>query len=254
MSTVGGRSRARVLAGLAGAVAAWTTLAAPAAASSPPSASARPLSAIVLPAIGPGYGVTSQGPLDATTFASTSPDPAAARRALATLGRSVDTYQRVWLDGSHTNAVQDLLVRFSSPARALVFLQAAQHSLQSGEIVSDGPLPSVPGAHRTTYFSTTSQPGVGQAISMRAGAYVSLLSFFSTASGNPTPISPAEAARVAGAQQAAVATAPGGSDPPSRGMTFSSLAWAALAVGALAAAVATPLVLRRRRGDEQTAT
>jgi len=59
---------------------------------------------------------------------------------------------------------------------------------------------------------------------------------------------------VAGAQQAAVATAPGGSDPPSRGMTFSSLAWAALAVGALAAAVATPLVLRRRRGDEQTAT
>ena len=254
MSTVGGRSRARILAGLAGAVAAWTTLAAPAAASSPPSASARPLSAIVLSAIGPGYGVTSQGPLDATTFASTSPDPAAARRALATLGTSVDTYQRVWLDGSHTNAVQDLLVRFSSPATALVFLRAAQHSLQSGEIVSDGPLPAVSGAHRTTYFSTTGQPGVGQAISMRAGAYVSLLSFFSTASGNPAPISPAEAARMAGAQQAAMAAAPGGSDPTSRGMTFSSLAWAALAVGALAAAVATPLVLRRRRGGEQTAT
>lgn len=253
MSTVGGRSRARVLVAVAGALAGLTTLVAPAAAS-PPTPSARPLSAIVLSAIGPGYSVTSQGPLAPAAFASSAPDPAEARQALATLGTSVDTYQRDWLDGSHANAVQDLLVRFSSAATALAFLQAAQHSLHSGEIVSDGPLASVPGAHRTTYFGTTGRPGVGQVVSMRAGTYVSLLSFFSTASGNPKPISPADATRVAGAQHAAMAAAPGGSDPTSPGMTFSSLGWAALAVGVLAAAVATPLVLRRRRGGERTAT
>jgi hypothetical protein len=232
------------------------TLAGPAAtaAPSPPPASARPLSVIVLRAIGPGYGVTSQGPLDPTTFASNAPDPAAARRALATLGRTVDTYERVWLDGSHANAVRDLLVRFSSPATARNFLRAAQHSLDSGEIVSDGPLRSVPGADRTTYFGTTSEPGVGEDISMRAGVYVALLSFFSAASGNPRPIAPGDAAQVAGAQQSAMAAAPGGADPRSRGMTLSSLGWAALAVAVLVAAVATPLVLRRRRDRGQATT
>ena len=258
MSTVDGRSGARVLAAVAGSVAVLTVLAGPGATAAPsppsaPSASARPLSAIVLSAIGPGYGVTSQGPLDATTFASTSPDPAAARRALATLGRSVDTYERVWLDGPHVNAVEDLLVRFSSTETAHIFLRAAQHSLDSGEIVSDGPLSSVPGAHRTAYFGTTSQPGVGEAISMRAGVYVALLSFFSAASGNPRPIAPADAARVAAAQQAAMAAAPGGAEPTSRGVTLSALGWSALAVAMLAAAVATPLVLRRRRDRGQSA-
>ena len=216
--------------------------------------SAPALHALVLPVVGPGYGITAQGPLDPTTFASNSPDPTAAGRALATLGRSVDTYQRTWLDGSHTNAVQDLLVRFSSPAAAAVFLHSAQHSLDTGEIVSDGPLPSVPGAHRTTYFGSTSQPGVGEAITMHTGDYVAVLSFFSTAAGNPQPISPADAARVAKAQQAALAAAPGGRAPSSRGVTLSSLGWAALAVAVLAVAVAAPVLLRRRQVREPDPT
>jgi hypothetical protein len=205
------------------------------------------LDTVVLSAVGPGYAVTSQGPLDPTSFASNAPDPSAATGALATLGRTVDTYQRIWLDGSHSNAVQDLVVRFSSVAAAQVFLQAARHALDSGEIVNSSPLASVPGAQRTTYFGSTNQPGVGEAITMRAGVYVALVSFFSSASGNSHPISPADAARVAGAQQSAMAAAPGGRDPSSHGVTPSSLGWAALAVAVLAAAVATPLVLRRRR-------
>jgi hypothetical protein len=207
----------------------------------------RPLRSIVLAAIGPGYGITAQGPLDPSTFASNSPDPTAAGQALATLGRTVDTYERVWLDGSHTNAVEDLLVRFSSTATAQIFLRSAEHALASGEIVSDGPLPALPGAHRTTYFGSTSEPGVGEAVTMRAGVYVALLSFFSAASGNPQPISPADATTVAEAQHNALVAAPGGTDESARGLTLSSLGWAALAVAVLAAAVATPLLLRRRR-------
>jgi hypothetical protein len=202
---------------------------------------------VVLTAVGPGYAVTSEGPLDPTRFANNAPDPSAAANALFALGRTVDTYQRTWLDGSHTNAVQDLVVRFSSAAAARVFLQAARHALDSGEIVNTSPLDSVPGAKRTTYFGATNQPGVGEAISMRAGVYVALLSFFSSASANPRPISPADAARVAEAQDTAMRAAPGGRDPSSRGVTASSVGFAALAVAVLAAAVATPLVLRRRR-------
>jgi hypothetical protein len=209
------------------------------------------LQSIVLSAVGPGYGVTSQGPLDPASFASNSPDPAAAGHALASLSGSVDTYERVWLDGSHTNAVQDLLVRFRSPAAAQVFLRSAQHSLDSGEIVSSGPLASVPGAHRISYFGSTSQSGVGEAITMRAGDYVALLSFFSAASGNPQPIAPADAARVANAQRNAMVAAPGGTDPSSSVVTLPSLGWAALVVAVLAAAVATPLVLRRRQMRER---
>ena len=235
---------------MAGVGAALLLPAAPAAPSPPP----RELQGIVLPAIGPGYGITSQGPLDPVSFASNSPDPTAASHALAALGPAVATYQRVWLDGSHTNAVQDLLVRFPSPAAAQIFLRSAQHSLDSGEIVSSGPLPSVPGAHRTSYFGSTSQPGVGEAITVRAGDYVALLSFFSAASGDPQPISPADAARVAQAQTAAMAAAPGGTDPASSVVTPTSLGWAALAVAVLAAAVAAPLVLRRRRARERAAT
>jgi hypothetical protein len=206
-----------------------------------------PLGTVVLPAVGPGYAVTSQGPLDPASFAANAPDPSAAAGALATLGRTVDTYQRIWLDDSHTNAVQDLLVRFSSAAAAQVFLQAARHALDSGEIVGSGPVDSVPDAQRTTYFGTTNQPGVGEAITMRAGRYVALVSFFSSASGNPHPITPADATQVAKAQQAAMVRAPGGRDTSARGLTVSSLGWAALTVGVLAAAVATPMVLRRRK-------
>jgi hypothetical protein len=217
-------------------------------------ASSPQLGTVVLPAVGPGYAVTSQGPLDAAGFAANSPDPAAATGALATLGRTVHTYQRIWLDDSRTNAVQDLVVRFSSVAAAQVFLQAARHALNSGEIVNSGPLDSVPGAQRTTYFGSTNQPGVGEAITMRTGDYVALLSFFSSATGNPRPIAPADAARVAAAQHAALVGAPGGRDTPARGLTPTSLGWAALSVAVLAGAVATPMVLHRRRARDRPAS
>ena len=216
------------------------------AASDEAAAGPRPLHALVLEAVGPGYAVTSEGPLDPATFAANSPDPAGASQALATLGQTVVSYQRVWLDGSHANAVQDLVVRFSSAAAAQIFLRAAEHALDSGEIVSSGPLASVPGAHRTTYFGSTSEPGVGEAITLRAGIYVALLSYFSASSGNPQPITPADAARVAQAQQTSLAAAPGGADQSAHGVTRSSLGWAALVVALLAAIVATPLVLQRR--------
>ena len=92
------------------------------------------------------------------------------------------------------------MVRFPSATGAQVFLQAAQHSLESGEIVSKGPLPSVPGARLVTYFAATNESGVGEAITMRAGIYVALLSFFSAAAGNSQPITPADAEKVALAQ------------------------------------------------------
>jgi hypothetical protein len=210
-----------------------------------------PLDTVVIPALGPGYTVTSEGPLDASRFASHSPDPAAASTALATLAKTISTYERVWGDAGGANEVQDLLVRFPSAVGAQVFLQAAQHSLDSGEIVSSGPLPGVPGAHRTTYFASTTQGGVGQAITMRAGVYVALLSFFSAATRNPQPIAPADAVRIAQAQQAAMAAAPGGSaaPPPSphSGLSPGSIAAAALVIAVVALAVATPALLRRRR-------
>ena len=76
--------------------------------------------------------------------------------------------------------------------------------------MSSGPLPAIPGARRTTYFASTTQAGVGQAITMRAGIYVDLLSFFSAASANAQPITPADAEQVARAQHAAMVAAPGG--------------------------------------------
>ena len=167
-----------------------------------------PLATVVIPDLGPGYSVTSEGPLDASRFASNSPDPTAASTVLATLAKTISTYERVWSDGGGANEVQDLLVRFPAAVGAQVFLQAAQHSLDSGEIVSSGPLPGVPGAHRTTYFASTTQAGVGQAITLRAGVYVTLLSFFSAASGNAGPITQADAVRIARAQQAAMECRP----------------------------------------------
>ncbi len=213
---------------------------------------APPLGSVVIPDLGPGSTVTSQGPLDASEFASSSPDPAAASSALGTLAKTISTYERVWQDTGGLDEVQDLLVRFPSAVGAQVFLQAAQHSLQIGEIVSSGPLADVPGAHRTTYFASTTQAGVGQAITMRAGIYVDLLSFFSAASGNGQPITPADAERVAAAQYKAMAAAPGGATALSpttskKGVSLGSVGVAALVVAVLAAAVATPALLRRRR-------
>jgi len=223
------------------------------------STTAPALDTVVIPDLGPGYSVTTEGPLDASQFASSSPDPAAATAALATLAKTISTYERVWSTSGGTNEVQDLLVRFPSPVGAQVFQQAAQHSLDAGEIVSSGPLPGVPGAHRTTYFASTTQAGVGQAITMRAGVYVDLLSCFSAAAGNPQPITPADAVRVARAQHSAMAAAPGGSAslPPTtsaNGLSARSILVAALVVTVLAAAMATPLVLQQRRNRKKAAT
>ena len=137
----------------------------------------------------------------------TRPPPPA---ALSTLGKTISTYERVWQADGGLNQVQNLLVRFPDTTGAQVFLQAAQHSLESGEIVSSDPVASIPGARRVTYFAATNEDGVGEAITMGSGVYVDLLSFFSAASGNAQPISPANAETVARAQYKAMTQAPGG--------------------------------------------
>jgi hypothetical protein len=204
--------------------------------------------------------------LDRSGFAASTPDPAATERALAALATpatragTIATYERVWRDAGGHNEVRDVLVRFPSAVRAQAFVQAVHHSLESGEIVDSGPLRSIPGAHRVTYFASGAQAragptgvgtgvGVGQAITMRSGVLVALLSFLSAASADAPPISPADAARVAQAQYTAMASAPGGrptAAPSPRGTSLGAMALAVVAVAVLALAVATPLLLRRR--------
>jgi hypothetical protein len=223
-----------------------------AAAKAPP-----PLGTVVVADPGPGYRVTSEGPLDASAFASRSPDPAATSSALAPLAGTVANYQRAWQDAGGANEVQDLLLRFPSTRGAQAFVAAARRALAAGEIVSSGPLAGVPGARRTTYFASTT-PGVGQAITMRAGLYVDLLSLFSAASAVAPPITPADAARVAQAQHAAMVATPDGSPPLPRPtaakkrLSLGSLGAAALVVVVLAAALVTPALLRRRHSDGDT--
>ena len=185
--------------------------------------------------------------------------------ALATLGNTISTYERQWQANGGLNQVQDLVVRFPSPTGAQVFLQAAQHSLETGEIVSKGPLASIPGARLVTYFATTNESGVGEAITMRDGTYVALLSFFSAATDNSQPITPADAEKVALAQHQSLVSAPGGTDatvparenhnsvssaalaPTKKRLSSGDIAWAVVAVVIIAAAVATPLWKHRRR-------
>ncbi len=216
------------------------------------------MSTVVIPNLGPGYAVTSEGSPDPSKFASDSPDPAAATGALATLAGTISTYERAWQSGGGLDQVQILLVRFPSGVGAQVFLHAARHALESGEIVGTGPVSSVPGARLVTYFAATNEAGVGEAISMRAGVYVALLSFFSAAAGNSQPITPADASRVAQAQHAAMVAAPGGTPPATaqakHGVGVGSVGWAVLVVAVLAAAVATPLWLRGRRDRRALAT
>jgi hypothetical protein len=209
------------------------------------------LGAVVIHTVPPGYTVVSQGPLEVTRFASDAPDPTAAARALSTLGGSVSTYGRIWQADGGLNEIQDLLVRFPDPARAQVFLQAAQHSWETGELVSSDPLPSIPGARRVTYFPATNRHGVGQAISMRAGIYVDLLSVFSGAATDAHPTSPAETDRIAAAQYAAVARA--APTENKKGASARTIGLAVVAVAIIAAAVAAPGLLRRRRLAQEAA-
>ncbi len=145
-----------------------------------------------------------------------------------------------------------MLIHFPDAVGARVFLQAAQHSLDSGEVVSSDPLPAIPGAWRVTYFAASDRDGLGMAITMRAGQYVALLVFFSTATGNAQPLSPAAAERVARAQHAALVAAPGGTEATvvagtKKRVTAGTIGLAVVAVAVLALAVSTPALLRRRR-------
>ena len=207
------------------------------------------LGTVVLAEIGFGYTVTSQGPLAASQFPAGSPSAAAAAGALSTLGSTVETYQRSWQDAPGVNQVQDLVVRFPTDAGARAFVAAARRAIAHGEIVSSGPLPSIPGAQRATYFASTNQAGVGQTVTLRVGDAAAVLSFFSGASGNPAPITPASAARVSQAQYSAMAslTGPRTTKSPGGGVSAADVGWAVLALALLAAAMATPLVRRRRR-------
>jgi hypothetical protein len=221
------------------------------------------LGTIVIPNLGPGYAVTSQGPLQASQFASDAPNPSAAAGALSTLGKTISTYERVWQADGGLNQVQNLLVRFPNAVGAQVFLLAAQHSLESGEIVSSDAVSTIPGARRVTYFAATDRDGVGEAVTMRSGVYVDLLSFFSAASGNAQPISPANAERVALAQYKAMTDAPGGAGSTTaaagngatsgKSVTGGTIVLAVAAVAVLSLAVATPLLLQRRRAAQDAA-
>ena len=230
----------------------------PVAAGAPP---IPPLSSVVISdlggGLGPGYTVIAQGPLNPSAFAADAPDPSAASGALDRLPKTVSTYDRAWEADNGRNQVQDLLVRFGTASGAVVFEQTARQSLDRGEILQSGLLPSVPGAERVTYFPTADESGVGEAITMRSGVYVALLSFFSAASEKTQAITPAGAERVALAQHRAMGDAPGGPATGAGGSTAasakkggtssSSIGWAVLAVAVLMVAVATPLLLRRRR-------
>jgi hypothetical protein len=229
----------------AGAGAGAGAAAAAAAAHRPPA-----LGTVVLAQIGFGYGVSSQGPLDASTFPTGSPSASAAAGALNRLGDSIETYQRSWQDARGVNQVQDLVVHFPTDAGARAFIGAARRAIAHAQIASSGLLPSIPGAERTTYFASTNQAGVGQTVTMRKGEYAAVLSFFSGVSGNPEPITTASAARVARAQYTAfvrVTSTRTAKPAARRGASLADAGWVVLAVIVLAAAVTTPLVLRRQR-------
>jgi len=212
------------------------------------------LGTVVLRDPGPGYTRSAQGPLAPAAFASDAPDPAVTAGALSTLARSSPTYERVWQADGGGHRVQDLLVHFPDPTAARAFLLAARRALASGAVVSSDALPGLTDARRVTYLGATGHAGVGQAITLQAGPYVDLLSFFSATSGDAGPISPAAAEGVARAQDAALAAAPGGA-PTTRstggrgkGVSAGTVGAAVLVVAVLALAVATPVLLRRRRG------
>jgi hypothetical protein len=207
------------------------------------------LRTLVLPAVGPGYVVLSQGPVDPTTFASSAPNPSAVSGALATLRGSVHSYQRTWIDAARLNAVQDMLFHFPSPGSAQIFLQSAQKSLQSGKIFTSGAVPGLPGARRVTYFGATSETGAGQAITLRVGDSVVLLSSFSAANGNADPITQADATRIAAAQDRALSADPaGGATVQGTGQdTPSATHWLVLAVVVLGLLPVAAVLVRHRR-------
>lgn len=209
------------------------------------------LGQVVVTHVGPGYAVTSEGPLDPSSFAAHAPEPSATVGALSTLSRSVATYQRTWPAVGGADQVLDLLLRFPDRTRARAFSETAFHEPTSSGIVDSAPVASVPGARRVTYITAANENGVGEAITMRSEVDVDLLVFFSAASGATPPIAPALVEEVARAQYAALAQAPGATAAPSphhdaKRISAGTVGLAVAVVAVLALAVATPALLRRR--------
>lgn len=205
---------------------------------------------MVIPNIGPGFTVTNQGPLSSNLVATSSPDPTASARALSRLSHSgaISTYERVWQDAGQNNAVQDLVVRFSTTTGARVFEASVEHSLATGEVVTAAPLAAIPGAFRATYFATTTKVGVGQAIAMRSGDYVAVLSFFSTnAATNTLLITPSDAVRVARAQHASLVTANAVNSSPAHSAVKKASGTSSLLVMAVIVVLAIIFFLISRR-------
>ena len=138
--------------------------------------------------------------------------------ALSTLAKTISTYERVWqADGGlepGAGPPGPLPLRGGGPGvpagGAALARRRRDRELGPAAVHPRGP-PGRPTSRRPT------RTGVGEAITMRAGVYVDLLSFFSAASGNAQPITPANAERVAQAQYKAMMQAPGGASSAARG-------------------------------------
>jgi hypothetical protein len=212
---------------------------------------APPLRSTVVRDVGSGYAVTWAGAPEDASFAGAWVNPNALSSVL-THSDAVASYERAWQGQDRADIVQILALRFSSTGASRVFAHAAEGTLRSSAVVSSDPLPSVPGARRTSYVT---RAGFGQAMVLQTDDDVALLCFVSHPAASAAPITAADADRVADAQHAAMARAPGGpaavaAAAPAKGdASVSDLTWAALAVAVMAAGLATPLVLRRRRGQ-----
>jgi len=91
---------------------------------------------------------------------------------------------------------------------------------------------------------------------MPAGSSAERLSFSSAAPADDHRFSRADGGRVARAHAGSTVAGPGGGPDPSKPakkrVSLASLGWAVLAVAVLAAAVGTPLLLRRHRNRQDT--
>jgi uncharacterized iron-regulated membrane protein len=100
-----------------------------------------------------------------------------------------------------------------------------------------------------TYFGATDQSGVGQAITLRVGHNVVLLSFFSASAANTDPITQADATEVTVAQDKALGAAAASTVFDTRRATGMGaiLVFGAIALLVLVLLLAGVLVVWRRR-------
>jgi len=112
------------------------------------------------------------------------------------------------------------------------------------------------GGHRTADFGPAPRGVEGRALTMPAGSSAERLSFSSAAPADDPRFSRADGGRVARAHAGSTVAGPGGGSDPSKPakkrVSLASLGWAVLAVAVLAAAVGTPLLLRRHRNRQDT--